>query len=430
MRQPLAAIQALVEVALIEADDPTRARGRLRQIAAESEHLYELASHVLDEKTGADAPVNLVSLAHAAAGTAGRAFGFPEEAVTVAAPGNLVVHADALWIRRAMSNLLDNAMRAAGPHGKVRLSVGRTRDQVEVLVEDSGPGLGNPIGHGFSMGLRLVERTARIHAGHVESGAQHTTGWRPLQDDPSGPWAVDPHAPQRLVVRRPRAPGGGTARNTARQRLQQRRDSRFAASRAAATRRAALDVCVLDISFPDADGLCAVRDFRRVVPEMKKSSCCPVWATVGSSLTLLAAGALGFCRKGERIPQILAAIQRVADGEVVPDASLVRDVAPPSHQYDDDHRLAAFLTDREVEVLGRLAAGESTDKLAVGMGVAKSTVRGHIQSILIKLGVHSRVEAVALANRASLRLPVPSRDAGTAIAGPLQRGPKARARGQ
>lgn len=165
------------------------------------------------------------------------------------------------------------------------------------------------------------------------------------------------------------------------------------------------DVCVLDISFPDADGLSALPAFRRLLPEMKVLILSAI-RDRNVVADALAAGALGFCRKDAGVAQILTAIQRVADGELVLDASLVRNVAMAAKE-NDDQRLVAFLTDREMEVLGRLAAGESTELVARGMGVTKSTARSHIQSILIKLGVHSRLEAVALASRAGLRLPLP-----------------------
>ena len=58
-----------------------------------------------------------------------------------------------------------------------------------------------------------------------------------------------------------------------------------------------------------------------------------------------------------------------------------------------------LLTPREREVLTRLVYGESTPSMARSMGVRLSTLRTHIDSVLIKLGVHSRLEAVAYAVR-------------------------------
>ena len=58
-----------------------------------------------------------------------------------------------------------------------------------------------------------------------------------------------------------------------------------------------------------------------------------------------------------------------------------------------------LLTPREREVLARLVRGEGTTRMARSMGVQLSTARTHIDSVLIKLGVHSRLEAVAYAVR-------------------------------
>lgn len=73
--------------------------------------------------------------------------------------------------------------------------------------------------------------------------------------------------------------------------------------------------------------------------------------------------------------------------------------------------LAESLTPREREVLARLVHGESTTSMARSMGVRLSTTRTHVDSILIKLGVHSRLEAVAYAVKEGI-IAVPSGSAG------------------
>ena len=60
------------------------------------------------------------------------------------------------------------------------------------------------------------------------------------------------------------------------------------------------------------------------------------------------------------------------------------------------------MTNREQEVLRLLAAGASTDAIATKLGISPATARNHINKILAKLGVHSRLEAVTLALRNSL----------------------------
>jgi len=61
--------------------------------------------------------------------------------------------------------------------------------------------------------------------------------------------------------------------------------------------------------------------------------------------------------------------------------------------------LSSHLTKRELEVLRLLVQGDSGGDIADALGISKNTVRTHIQSILTKLQVHSRLEAVAFATR-------------------------------
>jgi len=66
-------------------------------------------------------------------------------------------------------------------------------------------------------------------------------------------------------------------------------------------------------------------------------------------------------------------------------------------QPRDDGREFEKLTDRELEILRLLAAGSSTAAIARKLSISPTTVRNHVQRILTKLHVHSRLAAVALA---------------------------------
>ena len=72
------------------------------------------------------------------------------------------------------------------------------------------------------------------------------------------------------------------------------------------------------------------------------------------------------------------------------------------------HRLAAYLTIRERQCLGLLVEGLDTAQMAVRLGVSPATVRTHVQSLLTKLGVHSRLEAASLAVRHRLLEDLPA----------------------
>ncbi len=120
-----------------------------------------------------------------------------------------------------------------------------------------------------------------------------------------------------------------------------------------------------------------------------------------------AAGACGYVRHDERIEGVERAIVRACKGEAVVAPQLLAgafaELLNPAVQPDDEgQRLLALLTPREVEVLVRVAEGEDTRVIAAGMGIAPSTARTHVQRVLMKLGVGSRLEAAALAARTGL----------------------------
>ncbi|HEY5096151.1 MAG TPA: LuxR C-terminal-related transcriptional regulator [Candidatus Eremiobacteraceae bacterium] len=64
--------------------------------------------------------------------------------------------------------------------------------------------------------------------------------------------------------------------------------------------------------------------------------------------------------------------------------------------------LRRVLTPRELDVLQLLAAGLSTDNIGRQLGLSRATVRSHVQNLLPKLGVHSRIEAAVVALKAGL----------------------------
>ncbi|MTE19410.1 response regulator [Streptomyces sp. TRM43335] len=120
-----------------------------------------------------------------------------------------------------------------------------------------------------------------------------------------------------------------------------------------------------------------------------------------------AAGASGYVRHDERIEGVERGMVRARAGEVAVAPQLLQgafaELLDPSAEPDDEGaRLLRMLTPREVEVLVRVAEGEDTRRIAVGMGIASSTARTHVQRVLMKLGVGSRLEAAALAARTGL----------------------------
>ncbi|MEV0645242.1 response regulator transcription factor [Phytomonospora sp. NPDC050363] len=112
---------------------------------------------------------------------------------------------------------------------------------------------------------------------------------------------------------------------------------------------------------------------------------------------LVAAGAVGAASTMRRLDAVVRAIEEVGAGRTHYDPMLLRAALRPDQEMDDAtaRRLAAYLTPREVEVLRRIVRGEDTRAMAGDMGVSITTVRSHVQNVLGKLNVHSRLAAVA-----------------------------------
>ena len=162
------------------------------------------------------------------------------------------------------------------------------------------------------------------------------------------------------------------------------------------------DVCLLDVGFPGASGLDVIARVASASPSCKvlmlSGRSNP--DTVNAALT---AGASGFVLKEQGIDQILQALDRVLEGQAVVDSGLLRAAlsVPTPLRSPEGQRLRS-LTCREREALRRIAAGDSTKEIARAMHVSESTARTHVQNVLTKLGVRSRLQAAALVAREGL----------------------------
>lgn len=119
----------------------------------------------------------------------------------------------------------------------------------------------------------------------------------------------------------------------------------------------------------------------------------------------LRAGAAGFLLKSSPPERLVEAIRVVAAGAALLAPDVTRRVierfavlAPPAAQAD---RLA-LLTEREREVLGQVARGSSNAEIAAALYLGEATVKTHVSSILAKLGLRDRVQAVVFAFESGL----------------------------
>jgi two-component system, NarL family, nitrate/nitrite response regulator NarL len=176
--------------------------------------------------------------------------------------------------------------------------------------------------------------------------------------------------------------------------------ARSVAETLAAVTRQQPDVCLIDRHFAGDDSVDAIAAMIAASPPTKVLVLSADPDTEGV-LAALRAGASGYLHKTRGVTALTVAIGRVLRGEVVVDVP--RSTPPPKPAgYSDARRLASHLTERERECLDLLVEGLDTAAMARKLAVSRTTVRTHVQSILTKLGVHSRLEAASFAVRYQL----------------------------
>jgi len=163
------------------------------------------------------------------------------------------------------------------------------------------------------------------------------------------------------------------------------------------------DVVVMDLDFEgsDVDGIDATAELTRVLPGARVLILTAHLAET-SLVPAVEAGAAGFARKTDPVEEIASAIKAVGRGERVIDADQLLRMLPSQADKRDERRRVASLTPREREILAMLGSGVTTSDVAARLVVSEHTVTTHIRNTLAKLGVSSRLEAVAMARRAGV----------------------------
>ncbi|WP_066285633.1 response regulator transcription factor [Arthrobacter sp. B6] len=158
------------------------------------------------------------------------------------------------------------------------------------------------------------------------------------------------------------------------------------------------DVVLMDVRMPLVDGIQATRNLlgdgtRMPAPKVL------VLTTFGSDdyvYEALRHGAAGFLLKRSRPEEIIQAVRTVAAGDSVVFPEAVRQLAGPGHKGSAG-RVMEGLSAREKDVLGELAAGRNNAEIASALYLSPETVKTHIASVLAKLQVRDRTQAVILA---------------------------------
>jgi NarL family two-component system response regulator LiaR len=158
------------------------------------------------------------------------------------------------------------------------------------------------------------------------------------------------------------------------------------------------DVVLMDLMMPEMDGIAATRAILDDYPDVKIIA---MTSFEEEDLVhgVLAAGAISYLLKNVTSDELVAAIRAASLGKstLSPEAAkaLIQATRPAEQPLYD-------LTEREKEVLNLVVQGQSNQQIAEALVISVATVKAHVSSILSKLQVSSRAEAIAYAIRHKL----------------------------
>ena len=165
------------------------------------------------------------------------------------------------------------------------------------------------------------------------------------------------------------------------------------------------DLALVDLGLPDGSGVDVVTKLRDVQPD-----CQSVVVTIHDDdehlFPALQAGAFGYSRKEQARELITEQLQRISQGEPPLSPSIARRVmayfANKAKPRADANLINVSLTDRESEVLLRVAKGYTLPEIGVQLGLSRHTIADYVKQIYRKLNVSSRAEAALEAQRLGL----------------------------
>jgi DNA-binding NarL/FixJ family response regulator len=160
------------------------------------------------------------------------------------------------------------------------------------------------------------------------------------------------------------------------------------------------DIVLLDINMPVMNGIETLNEIRKLNPAPKV-----LMLTISQNdedlINAIVAGANGYVLKNTEPDVLRTTILQVLMGNSVLAPEVTAKVFHAVRRSQSD-RNRGLLSDREVEVLGCLARGQTTAQIAAVLFISENTVKTHIRHILEKMEVNNRAEAVARAAQMDL----------------------------
>ena len=301
---------------------------------------------------------------------------------------------------RILQEALTNARRHSGAKN-VLVSLGAKEDRLWAEVKDDGRGF-DPKAATTGMGIKGMRERARTLKGDLKIESEPGEGTKVrfeavLERDEKEPeeeariLLVEDHASFRQAVasmfeREPGFTVTGQAGSLAEAR--QMLDG--------------IDLAIIDLGLPDGYGGELIKELREATPQ---AQALVLSASIDRAEIARAveAGAAGVLHKSVSIGEVVETVRRLRAGETLLSLEEVVELlryAGSERDRDEEARQAIEqLTPREKEVLQALADGLDGKEIAERLHISDKTERNHIASILEKLGVHSRLQALVFAVR-------------------------------
>lgn len=164
-----------------------------------------------------------------------------------------------------------------------------------------------------------------------------------------------------------------------------------------AQQREDLDLLLLDLKMPGIQGFEGLRKILALRPTL------PVVIISAEDdrqivLEAMNAGAIGFISKASPREEMVTALQQLITGQVYLPSHIIRQ-ADSQPQKEFPPAALQQLTKKQLQVLERMALGESNKQIAWHLNIAETTVKGHVAAIMNKVGVKNRVQLALTAQK-------------------------------